>query len=207
MRSYVGSALLVGLLTTSLVTATDAPNLLEVLESQRALAEENPTPEILNDLANLLVLSGHSNEAESTYRRVLQIDAYNVAAQFNLGLLMQYRGEKEMARELFLEVVEREPTNAWAYYQLGVLHEDAGERAKAIEQYALALAIDPELYFPDVNPQIVNNMLVTESLLEAANLRKPSNLAPMNFARPREITQLLLSLPAIPTGGETGADQ
>jgi tetratricopeptide (TPR) repeat protein len=207
MRSYIAGALLISLSTAGLAIAADPPNLAEVLESQRALAQENPTPAILNDLGNLLVLAGHGNEAESTYRRVLQMDAHNAAAQFNLGLLMQYRGEKEMARELFLEVVGREPTNAWAYYQLGVLHEEAGERSKAIEKYAMALAIDPELYFPDVNPQIVNNLLVTESLLQAANLRKPTNLAPMNFARPREITQLLLSLPAIPTPGEAGTEQ
>jgi tetratricopeptide (TPR) repeat protein len=204
MPSRVVAVLLAGIFACGMASAADAPNLLEALETQRSLADENPTPAILNDLGNLLVLAGYANEAESTYQRVLVIDAYNVAAQFNLGLLMQYRGEAVTARTLFEEVVGREPTNAWAHYQLGALHEAAGERSKAIESYARALALDPELYFPDVNPQIVSNALLTESILEAANLRRPTNLAPMSFAQPREITQLLLSLPTIPTGGETG---
>jgi tetratricopeptide (TPR) repeat protein len=203
MRSRIAAALLMTLSLGALSTAADRPNLLEALEGQRALAEQAPTPAILNDLGNLLVLAGQRNEAESTYRRVLSMEPYNVAAQFNLGLLMQYRGETDVARELFLQVVTTDPNNAWGHYQLGVLHEAADERDLAIQSYARALAIDPELYFPDVNPQIITNELVTESLLEAANLRQPSDLAPMNFAQPREITQLLLSLPSAPANSTT----
>ncbi len=196
------SALLAGVFVCGLSAAAETPNLSEALEAQRVLAQQNPTAAVLNDLGNLLVLAGNTNEAESTYRRVLSMDAYNVAAQFNLGLLKQYRGEADVARDLFLRVISLQPNNAWAHYQLGALHEAAGARDQAIDSYARALAIDPELYFPDVNPQIVSNALVTESLIEAASLRQPSALAPMSFAQPREITQLLLSLPLAPADGD-----
>jgi tetratricopeptide (TPR) repeat protein len=207
MRSLVTSALLAAIFTCSLAAAAERPNLLEALEAQRLLAQQSPTVSVLNDLGNLMVLAGLSNEAESTYRRVLIIDAGNVPAQFNLGLLLQYRGDADAARNLFLEVISIQPIHAWAHYQLGALHEAAGARAEAIDSYARALAIDPELYFPDVNPQIVTNTLVTESLIEAASLRRPSALAPMSFVQPRKITQLLLSLPSAPVDDQPDDQQ
>ena len=179
----------------ALAQPAEPPNLAEALAAQRALADESPTAPVLTDLGNLLVLADRAVEAEATYRRAMAADPYHADAPFNLGLMMQYRGETETARELYFEVVELDDRHAWAHYQLGTILEDESRRQEAIAAYARALAIDPELYFPDVNPQIVDNALVTEALLEAARLRQPTQLAPMSFSRPREITRLLLSLP------------
>lgn len=187
-------ALLV-LASTSPGRAAEPPNLAEALATQQQLAADTPTPQILTDLGNLLVMAGRVSEAESTYRRVMAMDPGHVGAPFNLGLVMQYRGDTELAFGLFEQVIALEPAHAWAHYQLGVIHEASGERRAAIDAYAKALAHDPQLYFADVNPQIVDNDLVTEALLQAAKLRQPSRLAPMSFSRPREITRLLLALP------------
>jgi tetratricopeptide (TPR) repeat protein len=178
------------------VRAADPPNLAEALAAQRELAVETPTAAVLTDLGNLLVLADRAAEAESTYRRAIATDPDHADAPFNLGLMMQYRGEIETARELYLRVVALNDRHAWAHYQLGTILEKESRRQEAIQSYARALAIDPELFFADVNPQIVDNALVTEALLEAAKLRQPSRLAPMSFSRPREITRLLLSLPS-----------
>lgn len=173
----------------------EPPNLAEALAAQNALASDTPTAAVLTDLGNLLVLADRAAEAEAAYRRAMAIDPDHPGAPFNLGLLMQYRGDTEAARELYLEVVRLDDQHAWAHYQLGTILEDESRRQEAIESYARALAIDPELYFADVNPQIVDNALVTEALLAAARIRQPTQLAPMSFSQPREITRLLLSLP------------
>jgi len=181
------------------VHGAEPPNLAEALEAQQQLAVDSPTPAVLTDLGNLLVLAGRVSEAEATYRRVMAMDPGHVGAPFNLGLVMQYRGDVEVAFDLYQQVIDLDATHAWAHYQLGAIHEAAARRKEAIDAYARALALDPQLYFADVNPQIVNNELVTEAILEAANLRQPSRLAPMSFSRPREITRLLMSLPAAET--------
>jgi tetratricopeptide (TPR) repeat protein len=168
----------------------------KAITEHRRLADEAPSPGVLNDLANLLVLEGRRDEAESIYRRVLGTDPGNNEAAFNLGLLLQNRGEDEEAETLFLSVVDRQPRHPWALYQLGAIYEGRGERRDAVQSYSKALAIDPELYFADVNPQVVTNGLLTESLLEAARRRGSARMAPMQYSRPREITQMLLSLPA-----------
>ena len=170
-------------------------NLPEAIAEHRRLAAESPTPGVLNDLANLLVLKGQREEAESIYRRVLSTDAGNSEAQFNLGLLLQSRGETDEAEQLFLAVLARQPRHQWALYQLGAIHESRGERREALGSYAQALALDPELFFADVNPQVVTNRLLTESVLAAARLRGGARLAPMQYSRPREITKMLLGLP------------
>ena len=185
----------------------EPPNLAQALEAQQLLAADSPTPEVLTDLGNLLVMAGRVSEAESTYRRVMSMDPSHAGAPFNLGLVMQYRGESDIAFDLYQQVIALDSTHAWAHYQTGAIHEAAARRQEAIEAYARALALDPQLYFADVNPQIVNNELVTEALLQAAKLRQPSLLAPMSFSRPREITRLLLSLPATEDAEEPATDQ
>ena len=189
-------------LFTALPAPAAAPNLADAIEQHRRLAQESPTAGVLNDLANLLVLAGHHDEAESIYRRVLSMDPANVEAQFNFGLLLQSIGRLAAAADLYASVIERQPRHAWAHYQLGAVHETNDLRSEAIAAYATALALDPELYFADVNPQVVSNRLLTESLLEAARLRESRSMAPMQYARPREITEMLLSLPSPVDGGE-----
>lgn len=193
----VHNGVLATLLVLTAVSASAAapPNLAEALEAQRRLADETPTAAVLNDLGNLLFLTGRHIEAESVYRRVLTLDVDHTEARFNLGLLLQNRGDLESAGEIFEALVEQHPTHAWAHYQLGAIREAEEDQKNAIASYARALALDPELYFPDVNPQVVGNQLLTQSLLAAADLRRPSGLVPLSYAQPREITELLLSLP------------
>ena len=207
MARILTSALVLVCALTPAVAAAETPNLTQAIEEHRRLALQSPTPGVLNDLANLLVLVAQRTEAESIYQRVLSIDPQNVEAQFNLGLLLQSRGRLDEAQALYQQVVALEPQHSWAHYQLGSIHESRDDRRHAIASYATALALDPELYFSDVNPQVVSNALLTESILEAARLRESRSLAPMQYSRPRKITEMLLSLPK-PEGepSESGAE-
>lgn len=171
------------------------PNLPEAIASQRRIVESSPTAASLNDLANLMVLAGSLDEAERLYRRALSFETDNLRARFNLGLLLQHQGRFQEALELYQGVLALEPRHAWAHYQIGAIFEHRSQSSRAVEAYARAFALDPQLYFTDVNPQVVWNGLLTEAVLEAAKLRGQPNLAPMQYAQPREITELLLSLP------------
>ena len=75
--------LLLAIASTLAPVLASPQNLADAIEEHRRLVAETPTPGVLNDLANLLVLAGNVAEAESTYRHVLSIDAANIEAQFN----------------------------------------------------------------------------------------------------------------------------
>lgn len=200
LPTFVTTAWLASLLATG--AGATPPNLAEAILSQQRVVEVSPTSGAINDLANLLVLAGRYDEAEQQYRRALSLDAADTRTRFNLGLLLQSRSDSDEARQLYQAVLEREPRHAWAHYQLGTLFEQQRDERRAVASYARAFALDPELYFADVNPQVVSNRLLTEAILEAARLRRPPKLAPMQYARPREITELLLSLPVPETPAE-----
>lgn len=189
------------------MTATAAavpPNLGKALEAQRRLAAERPQDAaVLNDLGNLLVLAHQPSEAETAYRRAVEIDPHKVSALFNLGLLLEQQGNAREARQAFEKVLEIEPHHAWAHYQLGTLHERRGDKSRAIREYSQAFALDPQLAFREVNPQVVENGLVTESLLHAYRRNSAASEAPAIYDEASRIRDLMVP----PAAKDAAAEQ
>jgi DNA-binding SARP family transcriptional activator len=183
----------------ALTAAAAPPNLPKTLEAQRQLAAERPEdPAVWNDLGNLLLLARRPAEAEEAYRRAVELDPERVSALFNLGLLLQQKGEQKEALELFDRVIEREPRHAWAHYQKGAIYEAWGREGQAIRWYADAFALDPQLAFPDVNPHVLDNKLVTEAMLRAYRDEGKAPQAPAVYEDPQRIASLLVPPPAPP---------
>jgi hypothetical protein len=172
------------------------PNLSKALEAQRRLVTERPQDAAVhNDLGSLLLLAERTEEAEAAYRRAIELDPEKVSALFNLAQLLQQRNEKREALRLYGRVVELQPNHAWAHYQIGTLYEGWDQEAKAIEHYARAFALDPQLAFKEVNPQIVENQLVTEAMLRAYDESPGPMQAPRYFEERDRIVKLLVPLP------------
>jgi Flp pilus assembly protein TadD len=183
------------LLSIIAITAAAAvpPNISKALAAQQRLVAERPQDaSVWNDLGNLLVLQGKTSEAEDAYRRAIAIDPHRSSALFNLGLLLQQEGKSSEARQLYEKVLEIEPGNAWAHYQLGTIYERKGDKSRAVRQYAQAFSLDPQLAFREVNPEIVENGLVTESLLLAYRRHSAATEAPSVFDEPSRIRELML---------------
>lgn len=193
------------------VAATTTPNLVKALEAQRKLAAERPQDaSVQNDLGNLLLLSRQSADAEAAYRRAIELDPQKVSALYNLGVLLQQRGELREALRLFEQAVEVEPGHAWAHYQIGSLYETWKRESRAIEAYSRAFALDPQLSFPDVNPQIVDNKLVTESMLRAYREGYDVSQEPKFYEDRVRIANLLEPPPVLPkpdAAADTAAEQ
>lgn len=171
-------------------------NLQRVLETQRSLVAKQPgnaAAEI--DLGNLLLLAGDAPGAEAAYRRAVEIDGTNVAAHFNLGLVLQRRHENSDALKEYRTVLKLDPKHAWAHYRTGEVQESRGLEQTAIKSYARAFALDPTLRFPDVNPSVIDNQLLTESLLRAYRDYAPERQPPVVFAEPGRIAALLVGQP------------
>ncbi|MBV8203374.1 MAG: tetratricopeptide repeat protein [Acidobacteria bacterium] len=183
------------LLSIIAITAAAAvpPNVGKALAAQRRLVAERPEDAAAwNDLGNLLVLAGQPSEAEAAYRRATAIDPHRASALYNLGLLLQQEAKPSEARQLYEKVLEIEPQHAWAHYQLGTLHERKGDKSRAVREYAQAFALDPQLAFREVNPEIVENGLVTESLLLAYRRHTAAAEAPSVYDEPGRIRELML---------------
>lgn len=192
-------AILVVLVATFAIAAFAAvgPNLSRAIETQQRLTEERPDdPAVYNDLGNLYLMAEQPGQAEAAYRRAIELDPDKVSALFNLALLQQQRGELREALSLLKRVTELQPGHAWAHYQIGTLYEHWEQEGNAIESYARAFALDPQLAFKEVNPHIVENSLVTESMLRAYSQGSRQPQAPKAYDEPGRIAKMLVPLPA-----------
>jgi Flp pilus assembly protein TadD len=182
------------------------PNLTKAIEAQRRLTVERPQdPAVFNDFGNLLMLVPQAPEAETAYRKAIELDPNKASALFNLGLLLQQRGELREAYDLYQRAVKADPNHAWAHYQLGTIEEVRRQNSKAVDSYARAFALDPQLAFPEVNPHIVDNKLVTQAMLRAYKNDFAGNpQVPKMYDDAARIAALLVPKPAPPVD-ETAA--
>jgi hypothetical protein len=184
--------------------AATPPNLGHALEAQKRLAAEHPQDAaVFNDLGNLLLLAHQPDDAQQAYRQAVSLDPKRVSALFNLGLLSQQRNEPRQALDYYRQVIELQPEHAWAHYQAGTLYEAGRQESKAVTEYARAFSLDPQLAFPEVNPHIVDNKLVTQSMLKAYREGYAGTQAPAVYEDPHRIADLLVPPPA--TTGDAAA--
>ncbi len=173
------------------------PNLAKAIEEQRRLTVERPQDAaVFNDLGNLLLMVPEPEEAETAYRKAVELDPDKASALYNLGLLLQQRGKLREAMKHYRHVVEVEPRHAWAHYQIGTVHEVWRQESRAVESYARAFALDPQLAFPEVNPHVVENKLLTEAMLRAYKSDFAPPRAPNVYDDPARIAALLVPSPA-----------
>lgn len=196
----------VGVLSSTAESPEDSARTLHAL---RSLVAQNPTDvSALNDLGNLLALTGNLDEATETYGRALEIEPDNPTPRYNLALVLAQRGERKQAINELKMVVAIDARHAWAYYQLGSLYVEQNRRSKALQSYELAFSLDPSLTDPGVNPHIVENRHVTESLLRTYLARPPSRQPPRLYLDPASVADmLLLRVPAQSVPGDESSVQ
>jgi hypothetical protein len=123
------------------------------------------------------------------------LDPKRVSALFNLGLLLQQRGEAKQALDFYRQVLDAQPEHAWAHYQAGAIYEAGGQTSKAVGEYARAFSLDPQLAFREVNPQIVDNKLVTQAMLQAYRQGYGEPQVPAVYEDAHRIADLLVPPP------------
>lgn len=168
-------------------------NLSKALDAQLTLARAEPgNPAVLNDLGNLLRLAGRLDQAREAYEQAIAADPEHAAAHFNLGLLYGQLGDERSAIRAMRRVVTLTPDNAMAHFQLGSLYEARGDDRQAIGAYARAFRLDPNLAFSEVNPQVIESSLITESLLESYRGGPSAPLAPNRYDDASRIAALMM---------------
>lgn len=207
--SWILVSCLAALAVVAAIAATAAvpPNLASTIEAQRRLAAERPDDAaVFNDLGNLLMIVPQPAEAEEAYRKAIELDPDKTTALYNLGLLLQQRGELRQAMKHLRRTVELEPGHAWAHYQIGAIQERWGQESRAIDSYARAFALDPQLAFSEVNPHIVENKLLTESMMRAYKNDFALAQVPRVYEDPARIATMLVPPPANPATPQAEKD-
>ncbi|MCX6396485.1 MAG: tetratricopeptide repeat protein [Propionibacteriales bacterium] len=85
---------------------------------------------------------GDVTNALTAYRAALVVDAEDPVANFDVGHLLQDRGDVDGARTSYLRAVDSDPRFVPALYNLGVLETEKNPEA-AIEWFRRALKVEP----------------------------------------------------------------
>ena len=167
-----------------------------ILEQRTRISEEPENGALWNDLGNLLTLAEEVGEAQSAYLRAIDIQPGNASAHFNLALALQQAGQLEEAVSHYHSTLEIDSEHGWALYQIGAILEAQQERREAVEYYTKAFSLDPDLLFAEVNPHIVQNELILESLLRRVRTDPRDFTLPRIYAHRDRIVEALV--PPVP---------
>ena len=128
----------------------------------------NPNSATLhNDLGQLLVLRGFTNDAEKEFSRAIHADRNFYPAYYNRAQVRAGQGDFFGARQDFLADVRHKPGHAEALFQLGLMEEKHQNDEAAIKYYAKALTINHQLLDVRVNPRVLDSKLIPIALIRA----------------------------------------
>ena len=108
-------------------------------ELEQALAVDPKCPDVIVDLADLLVSQGRIDEAEERIQALLVRQPEFHRAKLVLGLISLKRDRLDQAEELLNEALVMNPDPVRVHYYLGQLYEKKGEYKQAAEHYRDAL--------------------------------------------------------------------
>ncbi|MEO8493460.1 MAG: tetratricopeptide repeat protein [Planctomycetota bacterium] len=148
----------------------------------KAFHLDQNNPNLLADIGYSMYLRGLTADAETFYRRALELDRDHEAAANNLAMLMVETGRPAESLALFKRVNDE----AEAYSNQGYVLAQTGELEEAKKYFNHALTLDTTL------------TKAATGMLQVANYQEKVRTAP-EFARARPPEQLVESPPAAST--------
>ena len=132
----------------------------KILEYEKKIAEHPESPDLHNDLGNLLALRRFPKEARAEYQTAMKLDKKNFMAPYNMGIVYEMEGNTKDAITAYEHSVDRNRGFPPSRFRLGRLYERTGRSSAAIEQYAKAFEIDPSMREVRRNPFVVDSRLI-----------------------------------------------
>ncbi len=127
-----------------------AVNYCDVGRYQEAFATAQPLftqflddPDILRLHGACLSYLEHHEEALSKWAELERLEGVNTNLLHNRASTLDALGRSDEALATISEAIEDEPEIALNYYTRGMIHEHAGDNDHAIDDYLLALTLDP----------------------------------------------------------------
>lgn len=161
----------------------------EIMARIEALRANPASPVLHNELGALLFERRFPNDARYEFERALEFDKRFYPARYNLALVEIAEGNTGRAERQLKKLIDQKPGHPEAQFTLGLLYEQRGRNDAAIDHYAKAYTINPDLLLVRLNPRIVESKLVTPSLLtiyEASRTRASAEFmgAPGGYVEP-----------------------
>lgn len=131
-----------------------------------ALAENPNSPALHNELGALLVEKRLSNDAVTEFRRAIANDGKFYPAWYNLGQVLEARGDFAGAENAYEHTVDVKPGHDEAHFRLGLILERRGARDAAVDHYAKAIRINRQILDVRTNPRVLDSQLLDLAVLE-----------------------------------------
>ena len=107
--------------------------------------EASPSnPLLYNLLGQLWMQTKDAGQAETAFKKAIELDNSILASYMNLGQLYQQAGKLDQAAQEYEAVLQKNSTVASAHILLGMIHERRKEYDKAQTQYEQALKLNPK---------------------------------------------------------------
>jgi spermidine synthase len=97
-----------------------------------------------NNLGNILLDQGRTDEAVSQYKAALRLDPLNADVLTNLGNALKKQGRTREAAALYADVLRMDPGNATAHFNLGTVLLEQRRFDEAIYHYSEGIRLNPE---------------------------------------------------------------
>jgi tetratricopeptide (TPR) repeat protein len=112
-----------------------------------AVAAEESSPEIHNNLGRVHLRNGKIEEARQEFQKALELDPRNSEALLNLASIQRAEGRTAEAEHLVKRALQVDPNSISALSQLAEIRRDLGDLDEAVRLFEEALAIDDSLPF------------------------------------------------------------
>ena len=101
-------------------------------------------PLLYNLLGQLWMQAKDPGQAETAFKKAIELDNSILASYLNLGQLYQQAGKLDQAAQEYEAVLQKNPSVISAHILLGMIHERRQEYEKAQAQYQQALKLNPK---------------------------------------------------------------
>ncbi|MFV1997659.1 MAG: tetratricopeptide repeat protein [Acidiferrobacterales bacterium] len=88
---------------------------------------------------------GYYQKAVTTYKEALEVSPDHIYAKRGMARSLMQLGRLHEALQVFDDIIAREPDFAPSYANRGILRDRMGYYQKALQDYEVALQLDPEL--------------------------------------------------------------
>ena len=109
----------------------------------RQIAISPNNPHLYTLLGQLWMKGEDSGQAETAFKKALELDNSLLSAYINLGLAYHIAGKTDQAAKEFEAVLAKDPKVIQAHMMLGIIHDGRKEYEKAQAHYESVLKLDP----------------------------------------------------------------
>ena len=99
--------------------------------------------QLYNLLGQLWMQANDTGQAETAFKKALELDNSLLSAYMNLGLVYHIAGKTDQAAKEFEAVLAKDPKVIQAHMVLGIIHQGRNEYDKAQTHYEAILKLDP----------------------------------------------------------------